>query len=219
MVIHKNYVRLIMLLIPYLLVASWIQINYESATGAVYIAMGLIALIFYSLIETLGFKDLIDKLFGIDENWPLDTVIGVVTGLLIIVAMEVSFVTMGYPSAIYPQTALAEKVTLFSTFLVIAFLAAVGEEIIFRGIFAWFAWHSLKYYTVAIILSSVAFAAFHYQAYGAYLPAAYVGAFLIGILLSMIAQQTKSLLPCIIIHSIINTHLFIQAEQLLVIGV
>lgn len=219
MAIHRNYMRLVMLLIPYLFVASWIQINYESATGAVYIAMGLIVLIFYSIAETLGFKDITHKLFGIDDNWSFDTVLGVIVGLIIIAAMEVSFVTMGYPSSIYPQTAFAEKVTLFSMFLVIAFLASVGEEITFRGMFAWFAWHSLKYYTIAIILSSAAFAAFHFQAYGAFLPAAYVGAFLIGITLSMIAQQTKSLLPCIIIHSMINVHLFIKAEQLMVIGV
>ena len=123
---------------------------------------------------------------------------------------------MGYPSAIYTQTAFAERVTLMSTILVIGFLAPVGEEIAFRGVFMWFAWSNLRFYTIAIILSSAAFAAFHYQAYGAFLPSAYVGAFIIGVMLALTATQTKSLLPGIIVHAMINIHLFIAAQAVLV---
>lgn len=216
MAIHPNFRRIIMLLVIYLFVASWIQINYQSETGAVYIAMGLISLLTYGLAESVGFKDVLRKLIGIDDNWTTDTVIGLVIGFAIIMVMEASFVTMGYPSAIYPQTAFAERVTLMSTILVIGFLAPVGEEIAFRGVFMWFAWSNLRFYTIAIILSSAAFAAFHYQAYGAFLPSAYVGAFIIGVMLALTATQTKSLLPGIIVHAMINIHLFIAAQAVLV---
>ena len=212
MAIHPNFRRIIMLLVIYLFVASWIQINYQSETGAVYIAMGLISLLTYALVESVGFKDVIRKLIGIDDNWTTDTIIGLVIGFAIIMVMEATFVTMGYPSAIYPQTAFAERVTLMSTILVIGFLAPVGEEIAFRGVFMWFAWANLRFYTIAIILSSAAFAAFHYQAYGASLPSAYVGAFVIGVMLALTATQTKSLLPGIIVHAMINIHLFIAAQ-------
>ena len=212
MAIHPNFRRIIMLLVIYLFVASWIQINYQSETGAVYIAMGLISLLTYALVESVGLKDVIRKLIGIDDNWTTDTIIGLVIGFAIIMVMEATFVTMGYPSAIYPQTAFAERVTLMSTILVIGFLAPVGEEIAFRGVFMWFAWANLRFYTIAIILSSAAFAAFHYQAYGASLPSAYVGAFVIGVMLALTATQTKSLLPGIIVHAMINIHLFIAAQ-------
>ena len=215
MAIHENFKRIIMLLVVYLFVASWIQINYQSDTGAVYIAMGLISLLVYALAEQLGLKDVIKKLIGIDDNWAVDGIIGLVIGFAIIVVMEVSFVTMGYPAAIYPQTAFAEKITMLSTLVVIGFLAPVGEEIAFRGVFIWFAWQNLKFFTVAVILSSAAFAAFHYTSYGASLPSAYVGAFLIGTLLAILATQTKSLLPGIIVHAMINISLFLSAQALI----
>lgn len=210
MAIHPNFRRIIMLLVVYLFVASWIQINYQSDTGAVYIAMGLISLLVYALAESLGLKDVINKLIGIDDNWTVDAVVGLVIGFVIIMVMEATFVTMGYPSAIYPQTAFAEKITLLSTLIVVGFLAPVGEEVAFRGVFVWFAWSNLRFYTVAVILSSAAFAAFHYQAYSATLVSAYVGAFIIGTLLALTATQTKSLLPGIVIHAMINIHLFTQ---------
>ena len=219
MAIHRNYVRVIMLLLAYLMVASWIQINYESTTGMVYIAMGLISLVVYALAESLGLKDTVNRLIGIDDNWHVDGLVGILIGFVIIAIMEVSFVTMGYPAAIYPQTAFAERVTLFSTLLVVGFLAAVGEEIVFRGWAAWGLLEGTRMKIAAAILSSAMFAAFHYGAYGAHLESAYVGAFLIGLMLSWIATWRKSLVPCIIIHSMINVHLFIQSEQLFVIGI
>ena len=163
-------------------------------------------------------KGMVSTLYGIDENWPVDTVIGLVLGFVLISLMSVTNISMGTPAPIYPLTTFAEQIGIVSTLIVIGFLAPIGEEALFRGIFIWFGWQNLKYFTVAIILSSLAFAAFHYSAYGAHLPAAYVGAFIVAILLSLITLQTRSLLPGIIIHSMININLYLQSEQLFALG-
>lgn len=52
--IHKDYIRIIMLLIAGVLAASWIQINYDFEAGAIYIAMGLISIFMYVIADKLG---------------------------------------------------------------------------------------------------------------------------------------------------------------------
>ena len=52
--IHKDYIRIIMLLIAGVLAASWIQINYDFKAGAIYIAMGLISIFMYLIADKLG---------------------------------------------------------------------------------------------------------------------------------------------------------------------
>lgn len=218
MKIRKEYARVIILLLVYSLVASWIMINYQSTTGAVYIAMGAISILAYAIVEALPFKDPIKKLIGIDDDIAADVAVGILVVAVIISLMEFTQLTMGYPASLYPQTAFAEQVTLFSKFMVVAFLASVGEEIVFRGWARYALWEGTGFYFVALVLSSAMFSAFHYTAYGASLPAAYVGAFMIGMLLGIIGTWRKSLVPCIVIHSMINVYLFLISEQIFVIG-
>lgn len=52
--IHKDFIRIIMLLIAGVLAASWIQINYDFEAGAIYIAMMLIAIFMYIIAEKIG---------------------------------------------------------------------------------------------------------------------------------------------------------------------
>ena len=52
--IHKDFIRIIMLLIAGVMVASWIQINYDFEAGAIYIAMMLIAIFMYVIAERIG---------------------------------------------------------------------------------------------------------------------------------------------------------------------
>lgn len=158
-------------------------------------------------------------LYGIDDNWPKDAVLGLVIGFLFISLMSATSVSMGSPAPIYPLTPIAEQISILSTLIVIGFLAPVGEESLFRGIFMWFGWQNLKYFTLAIIIVGIAFAAFHYTSYGAHLPAAYVGAFIFSTIACIVTFQTKSLLPAIIMHSMVNIHLYIKAQELLVVGV
>lgn len=163
-------------------------------------------------------KGIVAQLYGIDDNWPTDTILGVVIGFLFISLMSVTSVSMGSPAPIYPLTSFAEQMGILGTLIVIGFLAPVGEESLFRGIFMWFGWQNLKYFTLAIIVVGLAFAAFHYTSYGAHLPAAYVGAFIFSTVACLVTFQTKSLLPAMIMHSMVNIHLFIKAQELLVVG-
>ena len=54
MAIHRDYKRIIMLLIAGIIAALWIQINYDFESGAIYIAMMIIAIIGYALAEQIG---------------------------------------------------------------------------------------------------------------------------------------------------------------------
>ena len=54
--IKDDYIRIIMLLIAGIIVAAWIQINYEFNTGVIYIIMMLIAIFIYTIAEKLGVK-------------------------------------------------------------------------------------------------------------------------------------------------------------------
>lgn len=163
-------------------------------------------------------KGAIATLYGIDENWPVDLILGLVLGALFIGVMDTTSLTMGTVPPIYPLTPFAEAMGVIGTLIVIGFLAPVGEEPFFRGIFMWFGWQNLKYFTIAVIAVGIAFAAFHFDTYGAHLPAAYVGAFLFSTIACIVTHQTKSLLPSIIMHSMVNIYLYIQAEQLMVVG-
>lgn len=216
--IHEDYIRIIVLLISAAMVASWIQTCYVSDTGSIYIAMALISIVLYSISKKIGANGLIAKLYGIDENWRFDSLLGIALGLVFISVMNATSITMGTPSAIYPLTTFAEKVSIISTIAVIGYLASICEETLFRGIFMWFGWHNLKHLALAIIATGIVFAGFHYQAYGAALPAAYVGAFLFSTIACLVTLRTKSLLPSIIMHSMVNINLYVQAQQLLVVG-
>ena len=161
----------------------------------------------------------VSTLYGIDDNWVVDTILGVVLGTLFISLMGISSISMGSPAPIYPMTTVAEAIGIIGTLIVIGFLAPVGEETFFRGIFMWFGWENLKYFAIAVIVVGIAFAAFHFTAYGAEMPAAYVGAFIFSTVACLVTYQTKSLISSIIMHAMINIHLFIKAEELMVIGV
>ena len=54
MAIHKDYIRIIMLLILGLIAAAWIQINYDFKSGVIYIAMMIIAIFMYVIADKLG---------------------------------------------------------------------------------------------------------------------------------------------------------------------
>lgn len=222
MAIHQDYIRAIMLLIAGLIAAAWIQINYDFEAGAIYIAMMMIAIFIYLIADKLGIIKGVAKpvitLFGIDRNPVFDSALGLVLGFLTIGAMNVTPLSMGSPPPIYPLTPFAEQISVFSDLIVRSFLAPVGEEAFFGGIFLWFAWKNTKIFGIAVVIVSAGFAAFHYTSYGAYLPAAYVGAFLFRVIMCLIIFQTKSILPAIIVHSMVNAHLYIESEQLMVVG-
>lgn len=223
MALYEDYSRAIMLLIAGLILAAWIQINYSFETGAIYITMMLISIFIYLIADKLGIIKGVGgpilTLFGIDKNPVVDSIIGVIGGFLFICAMESTSLTMGLPPPMYPLTSFAEQISIVSDLIVRSVLAPIGEEMFFCGIFLWFTRKNVKYFTPAVIIVSLAFAAFHYTRYGADIPAAYVGAFLFRFIMCYLVYYTNSILPAVIVHAMVNTQLYIKAEELLVVGV
>ncbi len=93
-------------------------------------------------------------------------------------------------------------VPLVLLFLVICMLAPLAEELIFRGlIFSGLA-HSQVGTIGAAIISCLLFTAIHFQQYSA------IGLSIvlsIAIFLTLIRIKTKSLVPCIVAHSVVNS--------------
>jgi membrane protease YdiL (CAAX protease family) len=215
MAIHRDYMQAIMLLIAGLFAAVWIQINYDFEAGAIYITMMLISIFFYLIADKLGIVKGVAApvitLFGIDRNPVFDSVLGLVIGFLFIGGMGFTSLSIGAPAPIYPLTPFAEQVNIISTLVVNSFLAPIGEEAFFGGIFLWFAWKNTKVFGLAVIIVSIGFAWYHYTSYGASLPAAYVGAFLFRVIMCLLIFQTKSILPAVIVHGMVNAHLYIES--------
>lgn len=101
---------------------------------------------------------------------------------------------------------------LIINLIVIALIAAVGEELTFRGVIQQFLTKVCKNAHVAIILSAAIFSAIHFQFYG-FLPR-----FVLGIFLGYFFYMTKSLWTSILMH-FANNALAVIAYYLNNIGV
>jgi len=89
-------------------------------------------------------------------------------------------------------------ISMFLLIITIVLLAPIGEELLFRGFLQKYleiAWGDI---TKAILLSSLFFAAIHFNPYWL------IQIYLLGVLLGYIAWQTQSVVSSIIFHIIIN---------------
>ena len=100
---------------------------------------------------------------------------------------------------------------LIANLVVIALIAAIGEELTFRGVIQQFLTKICKNAHVAIILSAAIFSAIHFQFYG-FLPR-----FVLGIFLGYFFYMTKSLWTSILMH-FANNALAVTAYYLNNIG-
>ena len=87
---------------------------------------------------------------------------------------------------------------LLSNLIVMAFIAAIGEELTFRGVIQQFLAKVCKNAHVAIILSAAIFSAIHFQFYG------FVPRFVLGIFLGYFFYMTKSIWTSILMHFAYN---------------
>jgi membrane protease YdiL (CAAX protease family) len=85
----------------------------------------------------------------------------------------------------------------FSSILLLGIVAPLSEEILFRGIILK-GLVSRYSPTKAILISAILFSLFHLNLYQ------FFGAFMIGLLLGYLYFRMKSVLPCILAHSITN---------------
>jgi len=88
---------------------------------------------------------------------------------------------------------------LFANLIVIAFLAAIGEELLFRGVILKMLNDSLKNIHLAVIISAIIFSAFHGQFYG-FIPRA-----VLGVLFGYIFIWTGNLWIPILLHLLFNS--------------
>jgi membrane protease YdiL (CAAX protease family) len=101
---------------------------------------------------------------------------------------------------------IVEQTPLLPTWLAIAVLPALAEEIVFRGIFAralatrFVPW-------VAVVLSSLVFAVYHL------LPAQMISTFGLGLLLGYITLRARSCVPAIVAHLLNNTIVIIVSRD------
>lgn len=220
MTLPEDYTRVIFALLAGMVFSLWIYINYSQEAGAIFLIMMASSVLVFFISKGLGAKVAVDGvtgviggvLYGIDKNWRVDLFIyGPLAGILFILFMKSTSLTMGYPLTLF------ELIDLASKMIVNSILAPIGEEALFV-IVLWIAVRYVKLLSISVIITAFAFAAFHYSAYGAHLPAAYVGAFTFRVAMIGLIIVTKSILPAIVAHSMINTYLYVEEQQLLVIG-
>ena len=82
--------------------------------------------------------------------------------------------------------------------ITIVILAPVGEELLFRGFLQKFLENQWGDVTKAILISSLFFAAIHFNPYWL------IQIYFLGVLLGYIAWKTSSVIPAIIFHMVIN---------------
>lgn len=220
MTLPKDYERVIFALLAGMVFSLWIYVNYSPEAGMIFLIMMASSAFVFFMSKGLGAKTAVEGvtgvignvLYGIDKNWKVDMfVYGPLAGFTFIFFMNFTSLTMGYPLTLF------ELIDSASKMIVNSILAPIGEEALFIIVF-WIATKYTKLLPIAVIITAFTFAAFHYSAYGAYLPAAYVGAFLFRAAMIGLIISTKSILPAIVAHSIINTYLYVEEQQLLVIG-
>lgn len=151
-----------------------------------------------------------------DTDWVNDLLFAIIAGIAYIGAsiflprindlFSIAF-SLGVPQVMGLSVAFSGFVTIF--------VAPILEELAFRG-----AGNEIlnKAFNlpvpIVIILSSAAFGAFHWFVYtkGSYVSVVspLVGAFVFGMIASIIAIQRNSLLPSMFLHAMINSFIFFQ---------
>lgn len=95
-------------------------------------------------------------------------------------------------------------------------LAPLVEEFVFRCFLLGWAGQHVHNFGVANVIQAVAFSLFHWQAYGLALQAAFVGAFVFGLVAGFVAKDRRSIVPVIVMHAIFN--FWIVQRGLVMIG-
>ena len=211
--IAEEHKRAIILAIIGIILSSWVMFNEQLFfTSAIMLIVFLFVSIFFYIIMPLIFKSKKEKsiLFGIDQNFIGDGIIGLFVGGAFYLINNFGSVTglaiiIGIPSV---PLALPEA----GKFLIICVVAPIAEELFFRS-------HLLGLFKTAILkdsnfsfhianfIQAGCFMSFHYYAYGSSLLSmggAFASAFIFGTLMGYLMLKTKSVLPGIVVHGMVN---------------
>lgn len=141
---------------------------------------------------------------GIDDNWIIDSIIGigVAVGMIFLGSISSLFGAIGIPSI---PASLAGDI---GRFIIIVIAAPIFEELFFREIINNFFTDKLKFnILISIIVTSALFALFHLTAYGGSLvgaSGAFVSVFIAGLVFAVIRHYTKSNAGNILAHATYN---------------
>ena len=83
-------------------------------------------------------------------------------------------------------------------FLAVVIVAPIGEEVLFRGFLQKFLEEHWKDITRAVLTTSLFFAMIHFNPFWT------IQIYLLGVVLGFLSWKTKSVIPCIILHSLNN---------------
>lgn len=139
------------------------------------------------------------EMIGVGQNWKRDILLGLLFGVIFIAANIFTGISIGLPSL---------PAQLVGKYGIVSVLAPIFEEAGFRGVLLFLTGGFGTFFIYAINI--IAFALFHYAAYGASLAAmsaSFIGAGLFAGFAVFTTLRYKSILPAIITHAIFNTFL------------
>lgn len=143
-----------------------------------------------------------------------------------------AFIVLNQMNSAFSLGAPAALLSLEAAFLVaaIVIVAPIVEEFLFRGLLYPFLYNSLgENNWVAMPLTGIIFAVFHFTVYGGFLalkysPGLFVGAFMFGTVMCYFVQQTHgisritTLETPIVAHAVFNAYLLNQTVHFLAVG-
>ena len=146
----------------------------------------------------------VNKIVGIDKNWLMDAVIGIIIAVAFFVLGNVFGIVgaIGIPSL--PQSLVGD----IGAFIIIVIGASVFETVLFQDIILDFFDSKLKLpFIVASALSSLAFSLFHVYVYGQTLASSggsLFSAFIVAMGFCYIRYYTDSIMGVITAHGTLN---------------
>ncbi|MEK6882568.1 MAG: CPBP family glutamic-type intramembrane protease [Nanoarchaeota archaeon] len=148
---------------------------------------------------------------GIDKNIFQDLIIGIVSAIAFIFASLIfpTLSSIGIPY--FPQSIASEA----GRWIIVLISAPIFETILFQEFILDFFDEKIGNfpYIIASIISSIAFALFHFSVYGENLSAvggSFISAFSVGFAFCYLRKYTKSILPVIIAHLILNFYILLK---------
>lgn len=211
--IEANYNRVLFILIFGILALSWVSVNASSFLKAsvIYLILGGISYVYFTFNKK--------SLFGIDKNWVFDSFVGVaVFGVFFLLTKIAPGLAIGIPSL--PQSVASD----YGRFIIVVIGAGIFETTFFHGVMLDYFDNKVKDfgtdlpYWMASVITSIAFAFFHFVAYSGSLAAA-GGSFLSAGVISFgwcyLRKYTKSLWPVMISHMLINAAILLALSVVL----
>ena len=203
-------VRAAMLVIAFILAELGGELLHVPA-AAQFFTSSLLLVIFFVLVHSLpagGIAITLRRIGATTDNWKRDILWGLAGYLAAAPGILISFVVAAFLMKVFGQSShpvsevIAEKPNfwiVFATFFSAAMAAPFCEELLFRGTLLPALAKVFKSPAWGIVLSSFLFASLHPQGIPLWLGLGFIGA-----MNCMLAYQTRSLIPCMVLHAVHN---------------